>query len=61
MYGGGSGIGPIAGGGAGATLAYTGTGDLVFPLVIAAVALVVGTLLSIRSRRFARTATPSAA
>lgn len=50
MYGASSGIGPMAGGGGGAVLAYTGTGSLLVPLVIAGIAVTVGILLTIRAR-----------
>jgi len=57
MYGSGNGIGPIAGGGGGATvLAFTGTGSMVLPLVVAGVVLVLGVLLAVRGRLLARTA-----
>lgn len=51
MYGG---IGPIASGGTGAALAYTGTGSLVLPLVVSGMSLVVAALLVIRSRKLAQ-------
>lgn len=51
MYGGGNGIGPIAGGAGSAALAYTGTGNLVLPLIVAGIAITIGILLSIRNRK----------
>lgn len=56
MYGGGSGIGPIASGGGGAVLAYTGTGSFTLPLVVASVCFAAGVLLFVRGRLIARAA-----
>jgi hypothetical protein len=45
-----NGIGPSAGGLGGGVLAYTGTGSLVVPIVIAAVGLAIGLALLVRNR-----------
>ncbi|PZF57693.1 hypothetical protein DEJ23_06000 [Curtobacterium sp. MCSS17_008] len=49
MYGSGSGIGPTIGGGSAAALAYTGSGSMVLPAVIASASLVLGILLALRN------------
>jgi hypothetical protein len=54
MYG--SSSGPLIGGTGASVLAYTGTGSLVLPMVLACVALAVGIALTIRKRHLARTA-----
>lgn len=53
MYGTGPG-GTLLGGAGVSTLAYTGTGSLVLPLVVAAVSLALGVALVVRKRVLAR-------
>lgn len=51
MYG--NGAGPIVGVGGG-VLGATGSGDVVFPLIVAVIVFGVGTLLVVRSRMMRR-------
>lgn len=57
MYGGGNGFGPIAGGTSAGVLAYTGTGSMLLPLIIAGIALVLGVALMLRTRLVTRKVT----
>jgi LPXTG-motif cell wall-anchored protein len=54
MYGSGSGGSAFIGGTGASVLAYTGTGSMVLPLIIAAAALALGVALIIRKRAMAR-------
>jgi len=60
MYGNGNPIAPIAGGAGTSVLAYTGTGSVAVPIVLAALGLAIGIALAIRNRMI-RTARPTAA
>jgi hypothetical protein len=53
MYGTGPG-GTLIGGAGASTLAYTGTGSLVLPLVLASIAFAIGAALVVRGRLIAR-------
>jgi hypothetical protein len=57
MYGGGNGIGPIAGGASASALAYTGTGSILLPLIITGIALTLGIALMFRKRYIRRLTT----
>ena len=54
MYGSPDGLGPIASTSGTAVLAYTGTGSMLAPLIVAGLALTMGTLLVLRRRMLER-------
>jgi hypothetical protein len=54
MYGSGNAIAPIAGGAGTSVLAYTGTGSMLVPIIVATLGLAIGIALAIRNRMIRR-------